>query len=227
MVKVTRIVSRLIDGRRTAVAAPASAEPDPEPHDAAMLREAWRAHPGRAAQVQATLRSAHQDHDFLGHVMRGDAARDAGAWTDAEHCYAQALALYPMHPGYRVQLGHVLKEQGRFAAAELHYRTVWALGAGDSDLRRHLRFVCRVQGVRAAEPPTPRRSADPLFTAPTVMDLEALAALFWPGAPAPDDMLVAVMRRAATCEDAALAMIADPRFAERNRVFLEILGEGE
>jgi hypothetical protein len=118
----------------------------------------------------------------------------------------------------------MLKEQGRLAAAELQYRTAWALGETSADLRRHLRFVCEAQGARFTEPRIATGSV-PLRRSPTLMDLEALAYLFW-GEPADfEDDLLRLMRHCATCEAAALEMIADPRFARANRLFLRLMGD--
>lgn len=101
----------------------------------------------RWCAVVASLEFASRDNHFRALVGAADKARDAHAWNRAEALYARALSLYPYHHGYCVQLAHMLKEQGRLADAELHYRTALALGGSPGDVREHLDFVCRVNGA--------------------------------------------------------------------------------
>jgi tetratricopeptide (TPR) repeat protein len=53
---------------------------------------------------------------------RADKARDAGQWERAACSYLEALEQVGPRPAILVQLGHVLKEAGKAAAAEIAYR---------------------------------------------------------------------------------------------------------
>src|SRR5579871_6868877 len=106
-----------------------TALPDAEPA-AASSRSALEALSlcPRPALPSASDSAAARDPRFIALVAEADAHRDAGAWREAEQAYGAALALYPYQSGYWVQQGHMRKEQGRHAAAEIAYRTAAALG---------------------------------------------------------------------------------------------------
>ena len=177
-------------------------------------------------RIVISVRGASEDEEFQALVASADAARDAGATRDAEHLYFRALELFPLHPGYRVQYAHALKDQENFAAAEVHYRSALAAGAPVADVSRHLQFVMQRQGhVAPPPPPAPAAAAagDPMLAAPTLLDLTTLAWLFWQAGGIGDDDALRLLRTCPTCQDVAVAMTRDPRFASANRDFLSLL----
>lgn len=76
----------------------------------------------------------------------GDAARDRQDWDGAILNYGVALALAPDNTPIRVQLGHVLKEVGRWAEAEGAYRAACLNQPQDAELRLHLGHALKIQG---------------------------------------------------------------------------------
>lgn len=100
----------------------------------------------RRLAVEATLRLASTDLEFVEFIRAGDLARDAGNWERGEYNYWKALQIYPLHRGYKVQYAHCLKEQGKYYDAELRYREALALGERSGDLIRHLRFIAEMSG---------------------------------------------------------------------------------
>lgn len=176
----------------------------------------------RATRTTLALRAAALDGDFLKLVSEGDRARDRADWKVAEYTYYRALELYPLHWGYRIQYAHALKDQGKIGAAELHYRTVAAQGAPEPQYREHLAFVCARQGVAPGLPPM-AVAPSALLEPPTIMDVRALTYLLLHEATLGLEDELSLMRAANTCEAVALALIQDARFADRNRLFLDIL----
>lgn len=114
------------------------------------LRRAAILGKSRRQAKELTLRAASQDSDFQALITKADRARDLESWHAAERHYRAAIALYPGHFGYMVQYAHCLKEQGKFVAAEIYYRSARALGAPLSDVYEHLVFVAARQGYLAA-----------------------------------------------------------------------------
>ena len=135
--------------------------------------------------------------------------------------------MYPLHFGYRVQYGHMLKEQQRFLPAEIAYRDAIVLGAPAEDVAVHLRFVCERQEDKAYLPP-PAAGADqaPMAMPPGSLDIVTLAHLIWHEPSLDDEDHAAMLAECATCEDVALRMMADRRFARRNRLLLRVLRDG-
>lgn len=178
----------------------------------------------RARQVELAFEGASADPDFQEQIALADAARDCADWGPAEYHYARALARHPLHHGYRVQLGHALKEQGYFAQAEIEYRSAAALGAEPGTVDQHLRFVAQRNGSDFQREGRPDLDVSPLQAPPTRPDYERLAVLCWGGlaTDAEADMLDALR----TCaSNAALMrrMVADPAFLPANQAFLELL----
>ncbi len=170
-----------------------------------------------------TFSAAGQDEEFVRLIAGADAERDLTHWPAAEALYLSALDLYPLHHGYRVQLGHMLKEQGRYMAAEIQYRSALALGAVIADVLRHLVFVCERQGQEPGASARPVVLGQPMDLAPTTVEIQTLAYLFWRDMSVSDDDMASMLRRCASCEDAAVAMIADPRFKSRNATLIRLL----
>jgi hypothetical protein len=191
-----------------------------------LQRSAWRLARSRREAIALTFDAAPRDEDFLRAATDGDAARDRGAWGAAEQHYARGLALYPLHFGYRVQYGHMLKEQTRDVHAEIAYRNALVLGAPPGDVVEHLRFVCVRQEKRYVAPPAPGADQTPMALPPTSLDVEALAQLFWHQAIVDEDEHASILADCTTCEDVALRMIRDRRFGRRNRLLLRLLRDG-
>lgn len=104
--------------------------------------------PKRRDPTSDASKTAAKDDAFRDLVGRADAFRDERRWEEARACYAEALQRHPLHGGYWVQLGHMLKELDRGAEAEIAYRNAFALGQTDDDTREHLMFVARRNGVQ-------------------------------------------------------------------------------
>lgn len=161
--------------------------------------------PGRAgsrpAAAMLTIAAGQADPRFAALVAQADAERDARCWDAAEVLYREALALYPLHAGYLVQLGHCLKEQDAMAEAEMAYRSGLALGAPREDVEAHIRHVCAAQGDAGAPvPDVPRTSVQPLAHAPTAADIELLFLLLRGRRPDPVREVLALLRTAPTCQ---------------------------
>lgn len=182
----------------------------------------------RNALMESAQTAALADPAFCALVARGDTLRDAGDWKPAADAYGEALKLYPYEASYWTQLGHMLKEQGYFALAEIAYRTAAAFGAPAQDVRPHLLFVMERQGADPGRWPMRQREGGALHRqVPGRPDLLGLARLLWGALDVADDEQLALLRSCATLDDLAAAMIADPRFEKANRVWLELLRDGE
>ena len=184
---------------------------------------------GLREAVVATLRRSGQDGNFSQLVAVADGHREAGRFGEAFEAYMALLALEPLHCGYRVQAGHMLKDQGRFSDAELLYRDALALGAAPSGVIEHLVFAAH----RAACPGLIYRDdvlaafdadrvedgvgsaafALELVTAGETADILALAFDAHDLSPA---ACLAVMRRAPQRDEMLAAMIASQRFTTEN-----------
>jgi ADP-heptose:LPS heptosyltransferase/tetratricopeptide (TPR) repeat protein len=71
-------------------------------------------------------------------VSRADAARDEAQYAAAAALYREALRVKPDHRGVLIQLGHVLKEDGRFLKAEESYLAAEKLRPDDPELALQL-----------------------------------------------------------------------------------------
>src|SRR5690606_878978 len=170
-------------------------------------------HVSRAMMIESSQRAALADDRFRIHVQQGDWARDSKDWATAEQEYAAALALYPYQRTYWTQHGHVTKEQGKFARAEISYRTAAALGVPEDEVEEFIRFVAsrqheedaahRVHGFR----PGPTGSHPP-----GKPDLETFARVLWLAAEVDELEQRDLLRTHATCDGLGAAMIADRRF---------------
>ncbi|XUU61823.1 ATP-binding cassette domain-containing protein [Erythrobacter sp. HA6-11] len=99
----------------------------------------------RTRMVESSQHAALSDERFRAITQQADWARDKQQWERAAEYYANALALYPYQRSYWVQLGHMRKELGEFAAAEVAYRTSVALGEPLADVEPHVEYVVREQ----------------------------------------------------------------------------------
>jgi len=178
--------------------------------------------------LETSQGAALADPRFREHIDRGDRARDLRNWAEAEASYASALDLYPYERSYWTQRGHMAKEQERFVAAEIAYRTACALGAPPQDVDGHLRFVLARQGLEEHRYPIRHHDAGPQpRQVPGRPDVLSAARLLWGALGMDDDDLVGFLRRCATLDELVAAMIRDPRFERANRPWLELAREDE
>jgi ABC-type polysaccharide/polyol phosphate transport system ATPase subunit len=171
-------------------------------------------HVNRAMMIESSQRAALADDRFRIHVQQGDWARDSRDWASAEQEYAAALALYPYQRSYWTQHGHVTKEQGKFARAEISYRTAAALGVPEDEVEEHVHFVAaRHEGGDGARAIHGFRPGPAGSQPPGQPDIETFAQWLWTAAAVDDHELLDLLRAHATCDALAAAMIADQRFA--------------
>ena len=178
----------------------------------------------RRHAVDLTLRAAAQDPEFTALASAGDAARDGREWSAGEFDYWRALGLYPLHPGYRTQYAHCVKEQEKYAAAEISYRAALALGAPLDDVSEHLTFVAgRLGHSIAINEFTSRPGPEsPLDEIPTKMDVEFAFTLLTDSGPSEAELLD-MLRAQRTIRGVWLRIIADRRFSAANIGLLALL----
>lgn len=104
----------------------------------------------RLSEIKQTLTLYRSHSDFAELVADGDRLRDTGQYAAAERAYSQALTHFPMHAGYRVQLAHMLKDQGKYEAAVVHYHFALGLGAPLNDVEDHILFAASKLDVQMA-----------------------------------------------------------------------------
>jgi tetratricopeptide (TPR) repeat protein len=188
-------------------------------HDAQrFLRQAPRLSRTHRSASAMALRAAPLDSGFQRIVGGADRARDAEAWGEADDLYNEAVRAYPDHYGYVVQHAHCLKEQGRFAEAECHYRSALALGAPRSDVDEHLMFVATQQGFPAnfvGVGDTAVEGDDPLDAPLTKADVEFVACLLL-GREMKATEIVQLMRKHRTLRSLILAVVEDGSFVAAN-----------
>ncbi|WP_315759794.1 ATP-binding cassette domain-containing protein [Sphingomonas sp. Y38-1Y] len=170
--------------------------------------------PDRAALIEVAQHRALGDERFRMLVREGDWRRDAGDWGAAEERYSAALALHPYQRSYWVQLGHVAKEGGHFARAEIAYRTACAMGEPAADVAEHLAFVVAQGGGDPANWPIHPFEKDAThLQVPGRPDVEAMARLLWAGTAPTEAEMLSLLRRHATCDALVAALVEDRRFA--------------
>lgn len=87
--------------------------------------------PGLVARLKKSSRPRSQFR------INGDRARDKRAWSEAANHYRSHLLLVPHDAAIWVQLGHVLKEDGKWHEAIAAYRQAGELLPNDHDLLFH------------------------------------------------------------------------------------------
>jgi hypothetical protein len=174
-------------------------------------------------------RDASEEAAFREFVAKADRHRDEHEWRKAEEAYRSALAISPREAGYWVQHGHMCKEQGRFAEAEISYRSGAALGVEPRDVIEHLRFVMSRQGTSEGRFPIRfgKAGPNPATQVPTEDDIRLLAKLVWRVGALPVKEVLKLLRENATCDDAFAAMVADIRFEQANVNWLALVEDGE
>ncbi|MEM6946138.1 MAG: hypothetical protein AAF565_20520, partial [Pseudomonadota bacterium] len=176
----------------------------------------------RADGALVTVAAARHDPLFQARVREGDASREAAAWPAAAGSYRAALDLYPLHPGYWIQLGHVRKELGLTHGAEAAYRSARALGASADEVEQHLLFVCSLNGVELGNAPLQTGSL-PLDEPPIEIEARALWETFLDG-PCEDET-AALLMRLSPKRRLVEHLLDHPDFAARNRGLLAMLIE--
>lgn len=172
----------------------------------------------RRQLIETTHTVSVLDDAFRASVQQADWKRDAAQWAEAEEEYHRALELYPFQRSYWVQKGHVAKEAGAFARAEIAYRTAIALGEAYEDVREHLNFVMRRQGTDLAEfPAALYRPAAADEAAPAAPDLALFARVAWGTQGLAEDEALSMLRQYGSCSALLAAMMADPRFDKAHR----------
>lgn len=142
----------------------------------------------RPVAVKLTLKAAWQHERFREFVEQADHLRDHGRYNEAEDSYRKALRLFPLHWGYRIQLAHVLKSQGKPIEAFVHYFLALGGGAPEHDVTEHLTFVARLAEIRLGQEIIDRvvaagiraeRTLDNWDAPPIESDFVDFAKLFW------------------------------------------------
>jgi len=93
-------------------------------------------------------------------VSRADAARDERRFGDAAALYEEALRLNPSNAAIHIQCGHMHKEAGQRAQAELHYAEAWRLTPADADLALQLGHFYKSDGRLERARRSYRRAVD-------------------------------------------------------------------
>jgi len=175
----------------------------------------------RLQALDLVHRLSAQDGTFRILVAEADAARDSRAWISAAALYAQALALYPGHPGYRLQYAHCLRENGDAVAAEIHYRSARALGAPWSDVAPPLFALLAKRGEPEPQsPPAPCPNAETLLDDPPTADDARRIATLAGVAVHEDEALLAMLRTAPSIRALIAQFVAPGRMEEVGRRFL-------
>ena len=168
----------------------------------------------RMAAIDSLRRVAHDDDHFMALVRQADAARDRHDWAAAEAGYAAALTLHPYERSYWVQLGHVAREQGRLARAEIGYRTACAYGEAARVLAPFIAAV-EAPGNGAATLPIPVPDAgETRRQPPGYPDLALLAAMTRGTSRVADDEALALLRSGASLEKVLAGMLGEAGEAE-------------
>ena len=94
-----------------------------------------------------SIRLANSDTDFCGHIVQAETSRVKGDLSKAQFHYWSALELFPSHPGFLIQYGHCLKDQGLIADALPKYIDAYYFGASQKDVKQHALFVASSIGL--------------------------------------------------------------------------------
>lgn len=177
----------------------------------------------RAVAVETTLAATALDPEFLSLVAQADAARDARNFLQGEFLYWSALGLYRLHCGYITQYAHCLKEQGKWAEAEAHYRSALALGGPAADLHRHISACAQARDEPPSLPMPVPQAADPIDLPPTLNDVLDLLALLLHRAPTGPAESLSLLRDCPRRRDVVLALVAQAAFTRANPDLMTLL----
>ncbi len=90
-------------------------------------------------------RGGRRAESFDDLVSDGDKARDAKEWNSAISSYRAAWETKPEAVHIAVQLGHALKEAGRYAEAEECYKSFLARNSEDADIHLQMGHLFLLQ----------------------------------------------------------------------------------
>jgi len=167
----------------------------------------------RRTLIENTHLRAVTDDAFRVAVQSADWKRDDRQWDEAEAGYLKALELYPFQRSYWVQMAHCAKERGKDKRAEIGYRTAIALGEPYDEVREHLEFVIKRQGLALKDYPAHLYSGcDAACAAPAASDIRLLAWAAWGLDDINDTAMLTMLREYKTCNDVLAAMLCDDRF---------------
>lgn len=121
--------------------------------------------------VAAWLSRQYADKDLqpAQMVRRGDQARDARDWVSAARDYAAAIELGAERLEIYVQLGHALKELGRFPEAERAYHIFLQARPFDADIHLQIGHLFNKQGDLAVAAEWYERAAQLSPTDPEIV----------------------------------------------------------
>jgi tetratricopeptide (TPR) repeat protein len=200
----------------------------------AILRSLPQLAPRRQLAVDISFKAARFDPEFQRFAQEGNAARNAKNWLHGISAYERALALYPLHCGYRVQLSHCFKEHEQFEQAEIGYRNALAQGASLEDVWPHLEYSVHFGGGGMRIYP-PNVVADLERHADNTADLDlthtddvkSLAWLFLGERNFQLAWLVRMLRAAPRRSEIIEHLMNDPMFSRANRPLLALAGRGD
>ena len=156
-------------------------------------------------------------------IAEADAARDRGDYAKAEFLYYQLLSHFDDLDGYIVQYAHSLKEQGKFSAAEFFYRDALNRGVDAAAILEHLEFVCGQQNQPVGRPAAEAAPAVGLARLPNSTDIRILSWLLRDDSEPPLELRLAVIRQAASVDQAAVLLAQSPEALHRNRKLLSLM----
>jgi lipopolysaccharide biosynthesis protein len=159
--------------------------------------------PSRLNAFVNRLLSRKKSDDGTGTLALANRARDFHDWVSAAENYRAYLAIQPSDFAIWVQLGHALKEMGRFDEALAAYNQAMRLNGVDADLLLNLGHVHKLAGDRNNAIHFYRRSAA------VDSNLDALAELRALGDPSTRGELQAP--RATTTSAGQTTMVRDER----------------
>ena len=91
---------------------------------------------------------------------QGDEHLKAGRYGDAERCYRQVIESDAQYPAALINLGFILKEQGRTHEARQVLERAVLIAAGDADSHYLLGSILEITGPRGAEVPHLQKAID-------------------------------------------------------------------
>jgi len=173
--------------------------------------------------------------EFRELIRRADDNRDQKKFVEAEFQYWKALQIFSLHGGYRIQYGHVLKEQQKYADAFVQYCYALALGAPVHDVEEHLLFSAKaaqhdVGSTSVKQLATAwknaERTGDDWAAPPIERDLLDFAQFFWGNAGLVNSSLAQrYLLKCTTRKALFLAFLNAPETLRHNRGFFLMMRE--
>lgn len=207
----------------------------PAPAASPLLRSAPHPPAKRIEAINWTYQAASQHAEFRQLVEKADTSRDQYEHAQAELQYWQALRIFPLHGGYRVQYAHCLKEQQKYPDAFIQYWYALGLGAPQHDVEEHVLFAARHAGIaasasdvgrRAAAFAGAQRAADDWEAAPIEKDFKDFAGLFWGDhGPLTSAFVIEQLLACHTRKALFIKYISAPETIRRNRPLFVMLNQ--